>query len=591
MSQPAITDNPAARRQRWVRRGALGAVVLIPLAFAGLFVGALSQSDSALENIPAAIVNEDTLITSTADDGTESTVYAGRLLVSELTSGDTEGFDWKITNADDAEEALANGEVYAILTVPSNFSKSIMSVSGDNPVQADISIRTDDAHSYLGGAVAETVGSTMVSTFGNVITSNYIAGLFGGFGDVGEALQTAADGAGELAGGAETAASGASDLSTGVDAYTKGVDGVASGLGSLASNTSRLPQLASGVKSYTGGVSTLATNLAAVTAGLQADPTNPQLLGALAAISSNLTTAANGGAALASGTAGLPALTSGIAQLSSGAQQLSGGSAQLRSGVSELAGGIGELAEGAGALADGLSEGASQVPSFDEDTTKASSEVAADPVALSVTTDNAVTDVGQGIATFFIPLGLWIGALAVFLVLVPATGRVLASTASNGRVVFSALARAGVVTAVQALLLVALLHLALGVSWALLPATLGFALLMALAFTAFHYVLTIAFGRAGLVVSLFLLAIQITSSGSIYPIELLAAPFQAISPFLPLSYGVSGMHGIISGGNPASVVLASAVLLVFGAASVAVAMVAVKRRRRATSLRLIPITA
>lgn len=591
MSQPAITRNPAARRQRWLRWGALGAVVLVPLAFAGFFVGALSQSDNALENIPAAIVNNDELITTTADDGTETTVYAGRLLVSELTSGDAEGFTWKITNEEDAEEALAKGEVYAILTVPEDFSKSILSISGDDPVQADISIRTDDAHTYLGGAVAETVGSTMTATFGNVITANYIAGLFDGFSTLGDSLQDAADGAGELADGASSAASGASELSTGVDKYTKGVESLSSGLGQLASQTKDLPKLSAGVKQYTGGVSTISKQLAQVNAGLQLDPTNPQLLGALAQLTAGLQQAAGAGPALASGASGLPALTNGIGQIASGAQQLAGGSPALRSGVADLAGGLGDLASGTGTLADGLADGADQVPSMDADATKASAEVAADPVSLTVTTDNAVTDVGQAIATFFVPLGLWIGALAVFLVLRPATSRMLASTASNGRLVFSTLTRAGIVTAAQALLLVLLLHLALGVSWALVPATLGFALLLALAFTAFHYALTIIFGRAGLVVSLFLLAIQVTSSGSVYPIELLAAPFQAISPFLPLTYGVAGMQGIISGGDGASVALACAVLTLFGVVSVAVAMFAIRRSRRAMSLGLIPLTA
>ena len=57
-----ITANSLARRRSWQRRGVLGAVVLVPLAFTGLFVAALSQSETALDRIPAAIVNEDSLI-------------------------------------------------------------------------------------------------------------------------------------------------------------------------------------------------------------------------------------------------------------------------------------------------------------------------------------------------------------------------------------------------------------------------------------------------------------------------------------------------------------------------------------------------
>src|SRR5690606_37878163 len=127
---------------------------------------------------------------------------------------------------------------------------------------------------------------------------------------------------------------------------------------------------------------------------------------------------------------GLPALHDGITQAASGASQLADGGPALVSGVSALASGASELAAG-------LQSGADQIPSTDTDAAAASAEVVADPVALTVSTENAVTDVGQAVATFFVPLGLWIGALAVFLVLRPVTRRALASTASNGRLVAS----------------------------------------------------------------------------------------------------------------------------------------------------------
>jgi putative membrane protein len=187
-----------------------------------------------------------------------------------------------------------------------------------------------------------------------------------------------------------------------------------------------------------------------------------------------------------------------------------------------------------------------------------------------------------------VPLGLWLGALAVFLVLRPVSRRALSSTAGSGRLVLSVLARAGAITAAQALLLVGLLHTTLGLSWSLLPATAGIALLMAAAFTAFHYVLTLWLGRVGLVVSLLLLAIQITATGGLYPIELLAAPFQAISPFLPLTYGVEAMQGLISGGDVAAVGLSVVVLLAFGLGSVLLSLAAIRRTRSAFRLGLVP---
>jgi putative membrane protein len=293
---------------------------------------------------------------------------------------------------------------------------------------------------------------------------------------------------------------------------------------------------------------------------------------------------------IASSASGAAQLAAGSSALTSGASTLASGLAGLTTGASSAASGAGDLATGATQLATGLESGAAQVPSLDAAQSAASAEVASEPVTLSVTTDNPVTDIGQAIATLFVPLGLWLGALAVFFVLRPVSRRALSSTAGSGRLVLSVLARAGAITAAQALLLVGLLHTTLGLSWSLLPATVGIALLMSVAFTAFHYLLTLWLGRVGLVVSLLLLAIQITATGGLYPIELLAAPFQSISPLLPLTYGVEAMQGIISGGDVAAIGMSVVVLLAFGLGSVLLSLAAIRRTRSAFRLGLVPAT-
>ena len=589
-------------RRKWLRRGAIAAVVLVPLAFAGLFVGALAQADSAVGRIPAAIVNSDTLVYQTAADGTKTPVFAGRQLVTELTGG-SKGFDWTITNKADADKALANGTVDAILTVPKDFSSSILSLSSSNPKQADLAIHTDDAHSYLTGAVAQAVGDGMVNAFGKTITEQYISGIYASVGQLGSSLSSAADGAGglasgasslsggltTLAGGAASAASGATSLSTGIAKYTGGVDALSGGLSTLDGAAANLTPLSQGIAAVSAQVADLSAQLQTATP-LEV----PAISDELATASATLAGLSAQNSAVATGVQG------GVSQSASGASQLAAGSASLRSGASSLASGIGglstgassaasgasQLASGAGDLAAGLKSGAGQLPSTDAATSAKSAKIAADPVGLTVTRDNRISDIAQVIATFFVPLGLWVGALAVFLVLRPVSRRALASTAGNGRLVASTLARASAITAAQALLLVALLHLAVGVPWSSLPATIGFSLVMSLAFTAFHYLLTIGLGRAGLVVSLFLLAVQVTSTGGLYPVQLLSLPFQWISPFLPLTYGVQGMQGIIAGGDAAPAVIAVLTLLAFGIGSVLVAMLAIRRTRRAQALGL-----
>lgn len=684
---PDYLDNPVARRSRWIRWGALAAVVIVPLAFVGLTVGALSQGDDALGRIPAAIVNNDVAVDMVGDDGTTTPALVGRQLVTELTGAD-EGFDWVITSEDEAKDALAAGDVYAIITVPEDFSKAILAAQDDDSRKADLSIQTDDAHSYLTGTLAQVVGETMVSTFGAELTKQTVSALYTSFGTLGDSLADAADGAdqladgadqladgatqladgttqlgdgaGELADGARQVASGTSDLGDGLDdladgaaagesgakkftkglrQYTGGVGSLSDGLGELAAGDDALTDLSTGLTGYTDGVSELSGGLTRLNDILQQYPTiDPALLENLQAVTDGLETAAAGGGELATGAAdGISAIQSGISGAADGAATLDASSADLVDGARGLASGYGDIADGAAGaadgadqlaegasgiadgadglqdgaatiadgisglgdgatglsdgaseLADGLTTGAESLPDLTDDQIEDKAEVTADPVTLAVSTDHKVDDLGQGIATFFVPLSLWFGAIAVFLVLRPAPRRSLASTATNGRLVVSGLARAGLVTGLQAVLLVALLHIALGVAWSLLPWTLLFTLVTAFAFTAIHYLLVAWLGRAGLVLSIVLIGIQLVATGNIYPLEILSAPFRAISPFLPLTYGVQGMQAIISGSGAGGVIGAAVVLVIFGVASVLLSLVAIRRTRRASALGLVP---
>ncbi len=184
----------------------------------------------------------------------------------------------------------------------------------------------------------------------------------------------------------------------------------------------------------------------------------------------------------------------------------------------------------------------------------------------------------------FVPIGLWLGAMAMFLVFRPFGREALRSTASTGGLVWRTLARAGLLALAQAVTVVLLLHGALGVDWSLLPQTLGFAALLALAFTALHAFLTVWLGRAGLLVSLVLVALQLAASGGLYPVEILSGPFQAISPFLPLTWAVQGMQLIVAGAGGGAVAAAAGVIALFGLIGVAGTLFVVGRRRGIRSI-------
>ena len=198
-----------------------------------------------------------------------------------------------------------------------------------------------------------------------------------------------------------------------------------------------------------------------------------------------------------------------------------------------------ELAGGTQELADGLAEGAEGTSSMQDMDAEETAGVVADPVVAEASRDNEIDTVGQVVAMLLGPIGLWLGAMALFLVFRPFTREALASTAPTGRLVARTLFRGSLVGLVQAAAVVLLMHTALGVDWALLPQTLAFSALLAVAFTAVHAFLSAWLGRAGTIVSLVLVVLQLAASGGLYPLEIVSGPYQAISPFLPLTWATA----------------------------------------------------
>jgi putative membrane protein len=593
----------SASRRRALRWVTLVVAATVPFALTGLALAAIGSDSAALQRIPAAVVNSDTLIMSTDAEGNEQPIFAGRQLVTELTDPDAEGFSWSVTSAEKAADALARGDVFAVLTIPSTFSESLLTVGTPDAVQAQLQIDTDDAHSYLAGAIVQVVGSGLAQQFGAVVTEQYIEGLTAGIGQLGSALQQAADGATQLGDGAtqlgggllalsdgtSASAAGASGLSGGVRDYTNGVGSLASGLGELSAGAAQLDALQPAAGGLVGQAGALAGSLGALSAAVSNSNLPPADKAAFeAALGSAQILAGTADAVIPPLNGGLDGVQSGIAQSAGGAATLAAGGAGLRDGASSLASGLqslaaglvptvdaaGSLASGANELADGLASGAAEIPAAGD------SAVATEPVVVDATRANAVDGVGSVIAETLVPVGLWLGALATFIALGAARRGIVASSASPGAIVRRTLGLASVVALAQSTLVTLLVHAVGGVDWMLLPGTLALTAVIALAFTTVHAALTVALGRAGLLISLLLIAVQLVAMGGIVPVAALAAPFPALSAVLPLTFAVDGMQAHFAGGDPARIAAMVGVMVLLTVGSLLVALGAAGRARR-----------
>ena len=364
------------------------------------------------------------------------------------------------------------------------------------------------------------------------------------------ASASSAAGADALAGGARKVATGAEKVATGSAALAKGMPPLVDGLADAAGAAR---QLAGGADKMAGGMAALATGADELGAGARA--------------------AAAGASRLAAGTS---TAADGASALAAGMNDAAEGARLVASGADNLASDGTAVADDAAGLAAGLEKGSAAIPAYPDRLREALDAVVADPVSLASTRQNPLASDGAWLAPLLAALALWIGALAAFLVLPAFLGRL--DPQRWWRRALAGYGAAALLAIVQAVLLVLVLRLAVGIEIARLPELMAVAALAALTFVAVNQALVALFDYRGWLVSLVLLAVQVAAVGAMYPIATAPAFLQLLHLFLPMTFAVDAFRALIGGGGPS---LAPAVvgLVVWLVGSVMVTLAVAYRSR------------
>ncbi|MHA7190448.1 YhgE/Pip family protein [Arthrobacter sp. MDT2-16] len=418
-------------------------------------------------------------------------------------------------------------------------------------------------------AVADGLAG-LAETYGSLTDAERLAALQ----QLSAGASAAATGTEQVTAGAGRLAASASDLSAGAGTATTGAAAAAAGAGRLSTGASDLAlgadDTAAGATRLSQGASGLADGLAQLQAG------TATLAGGTPALREGIVSASDGAARLATGAS---TLSGGAAQVAGGAAGLADGSAQAYDGATRLEDGLGTLSTGSSDLAQQLDEGAGQVPDYDDAQRAELTEVAASPVSIERTHVNAVDAYGEGMAPYFIPLALWVGGIITYTVLRAVSPRALASTATSWRVSAVGYLQGALFAVLQALVLLGVLVLGVGLTTPHPVGLLAFTVLTALVFTAIHQALVALLGGVGRLVALVLLMLQLTSAGGTYPVDTAPGFFGFLSPLLPMTHAVDGLRHLIAGGDTGVVWLAAAQLLVFFALAAGLSVLASHRRR------------
>ncbi|MFD3841373.1 YhgE/Pip family protein [Streptomyces sp. NPDC058642] len=286
--------------------------------------------------------------------------------------------------------------------------------------------------------------------------------------------------------------------------------------------------------------------------------------------------------------AGAKKLHTGLGTARTGAGDLDEGVGKLKTGAADLNGGMYKLVDGSGKLSDGLHDGADQIPDYDKRDRDDRTEVMADPVQLVSRDMHKAPNYGTGFAPYFIPLSLWVGAMVAYMLIAPMNRRALAAGAPAWRIALAGWLPVVAIGVLQTVALMSVLHWAVGLQMVRAAGTVGFLFLVTACFAAIVQWLNARFGAAGRILVLAFLMLQLTSAGGTYPVQTSPGFFNALHPFLPMSYVVDALRRLISGGGLGPVWHACVVLVAFTAGALALTALSARRRQVWTLDRLHP---
>ncbi|MCI4012465.1 YhgE/Pip domain-containing protein [Brevibacterium sp. ZH18] len=231
-------------KRHTITRLAIIVVAIIPAIYGGLYLASNWAPTDNLDKLQAAVVNADEGAEK-PDSGSKSgksgeELHAGDELVDKITPKGEGGFDWQETSLKEANDGLAEGKYFAVLEIPKNFSERLVSTGGDDPEQAGLQLRTDDAHNFIVGQMAGTILSEIKTGLNETTTAEYVSQVYLGFNDIHSSTEKAVDGAKQLNEGATDLHDGTGDLADGAHTLDDGVGTLQTGIGDLDDGAGQL---------------------------------------------------------------------------------------------------------------------------------------------------------------------------------------------------------------------------------------------------------------------------------------------------------------------------------------------------------------
>ena len=310
----------------------------------------------------------------------------------------------------------------------------------------------------------------------------------------------------------------------------------------------------------------------------------------LKASGTGITTGANklyaGTQSLVSGTSNLGKITNGIQSLKTALTQVKQGTTSLNNGIENLQNGTTKLSEGSSSLETGLEKLSSSSSTVDNaiETLNEGSKTAYDgagqlvegvqtfktsideglqdtkeqlkslngieefgenPVEFKTEEYGKVDSYGIAFTPLFLCIGLWVGALMAYVVLYYDHDERFGIFGMNAKnKILQNLVYLGL-GAVEGLITGWLLKAGLGYEIQNMALYYGASILIGITFMSIIQFLIRNFGDIGKFLALIILVLQLAAAGGTFPIETIDKGFQAVSPYLPMTYSIKLLREVL----------------------------------------------
>lgn len=169
--------------RNWVAAILIGGLVFLPSLYAWLNIYASWDPYAKTDQIPVAIVNEDTGAIVRGEQ-----LNVGNQLVDTLK--DNRDMNWSFTSRKSAMEQVEYGDFFAVIIIPNNFSEKLASVVSDNPQKADIEYYVNEKINSIAPKITEKGATVIVQKVSSQFISSVNGVIFDLFNDLGIAIES-----------------------------------------------------------------------------------------------------------------------------------------------------------------------------------------------------------------------------------------------------------------------------------------------------------------------------------------------------------------------------------------------------------------